>query len=62
MGVVDVLGRIEKINATDADSAVEFGQLEMGPRGVVVTDLLCVDGVVTQPASRQVREFYGYAV
>lgn len=62
MDLVDVLGRIEQINRADVDAAEEFGRLELGPRGVVVTDLLCVDGVTTRPASSQVRQFYAYAL
>lgn len=62
MSIVDLLGRIEKIDSADLDAAVEFGPPEMGPRGVVVTDLLCVDGAGTLKASPQVRAFYGYAL
>lgn len=62
MSVADVLEQIEQINRGDVAAAAEFGPLEMGPRGVAVTDLLCVDGATRLAASAQVREFYGYAL
>ncbi|SEE12287.1 hypothetical protein [Ruania alba] len=62
MRLVTLLEQIELINRDDLDAAMEFGPLELGPRGITVHELLCVDGRSRVATSPQVAEFYAYAL
>src|SRR5690606_35523565 len=62
MPLVDILKQIEEINRADTEAALEFGPLEMGPRDILITELLCVDGKTSVAASTQIQEFSRYAL
>ncbi|UFU07463.1 hypothetical protein [Ruania halotolerans] len=61
MSVTQLLEEIERINGDDLDAAAEFGPLKLGPRGVVLEELVCADRRTRVVPSPQVREFYAYA-
>ncbi|SOD62879.1 hypothetical protein SAMN06297387_10842 [Streptomyces zhaozhouensis] len=61
MCVTRLLEQIERLNRDDSEAAAEFGPLMLGPRGVEIDELVCVDGRTTVTSSPQIREFYAYA-
>lgn len=61
MRVTQLLEEIERLNRNDSEAAAEFGPLKLGPRGIEIHELVCVDGHTTVTSSPQIREFYAYA-